>query len=102
MAVYVMSSIILQPDIGAPVTLNKQLWGITSGWVSEDCSQDISPIVFNRVSLPVTRDWIESTIQDIEVMVYNFVYKSGYVVKLRQYFYFYILFHPQRIIFYFF
>lgn len=56
---------IFQPDVGAPVTLNQQLWGITSGWVSEDCSLEKSPTVFNRISLPITRDWIESTIENI-------------------------------------
>ncbi|CAH0717978.1 unnamed protein product, partial [Brenthis ino] len=50
------------PDVGAPITANDRLWGITSGWTSKDCLQNISPTVFNRVSFPLTGKWIESTI----------------------------------------
>lgn len=53
---------LFQPDVGAPITANDRLWGITSGWTSNDCLQNISPTVFNRVSFPLTAKWIETTL----------------------------------------
>ncbi|KAI8432933.1 hypothetical protein MSG28_013836 [Choristoneura fumiferana] len=50
------------PDVGAPVIANDGLWGITSGWISKDCTtaRHPSPIVVARVSSPTVRSWLNS------------------------------------------
>ncbi|KAL4717742.1 hypothetical protein ACJJTC_000891 [Scirpophaga incertulas] len=47
------------PDMGAPVVADDGLWGITSGWTSDNCLKRPSPTIFTRVNLMPIRDWLE-------------------------------------------
>ncbi|XP_013138279.1 PREDICTED: trypsin-like isoform X1 [Papilio polytes] len=53
------------PDAGAPVTADDGLWGITSGWTSDNCLGNPSPTIFTRVSSPVVRAWLDSQLTDV-------------------------------------
>ncbi|KPJ00763.1 Trypsin [Papilio xuthus] len=53
------------PDAGAPVTADDGLWGITSGWTSDNCLGNPSPTIFTRVSSPVVRAWLDSQLTSL-------------------------------------
>ncbi|XP_034826568.1 granzyme M-like [Maniola hyperantus] len=46
------------PDVGAPIIADDGLWGITSGWISDDCSIYPSPTIATRISLEPISTWL--------------------------------------------
>ncbi|CAK1543355.1 unnamed protein product [Leptosia nina] len=48
------------PDVGAPVIADNLLWGITSGWVSDQCTEQPSPTLFTRISDENVKFWLNS------------------------------------------
>ncbi|CAH2252053.1 hypodermin-A-like [Pararge aegeria] len=52
------------PDVGAPVIADDGLWGITSGWISDDCATYPSPTIFTRISLEPTTSWLDTLLDE--------------------------------------
>ncbi|KAL0812146.1 hypothetical protein ABMA28_009524 [Loxostege sticticalis] len=59
---YLLRSLLLSPDVGAPVIADDGLWGITSGWTSPQCSVYPSPTLVTRTAMPHVRSWLTSVL----------------------------------------
>ncbi|XP_050667838.1 trypsin-like [Leptidea sinapis] len=46
------------PDVGAPVTADEELWGITSGWTLPDCDAKNSPTLFTKLAARDVQAWL--------------------------------------------
>ncbi|XP_045761804.1 hypodermin-A-like [Maniola jurtina] len=53
------------PDVGAPIIADDGLWGITSGWISDDCSTYYpSPTIATRISLEPISTWLDALLDE--------------------------------------
>ncbi|KAJ0171604.1 hypothetical protein K1T71_013154 [Dendrolimus kikuchii] len=50
------------PDAGAPVIAEDGLWGITSGWISNECPTKPGPTIFTRLSSRLVHSWLEANL----------------------------------------
>ncbi|XP_052741329.1 trypsin-like [Bicyclus anynana] len=52
------------PDVGAPIIGDDGLWGITSGWITDDCSNYNSPTIFTRISIEPITTWLNTLLDE--------------------------------------